>query len=182
MQGTKFFSDDQLKKRDIETLKQWFRHKFHFPFIIAVKDVAAKHRFFRGVRCPDRPNTITRISNPPPEKVTELQRLNRIGQPRFYCSMAAPAVFYELSAKQRDFIALSEWETTEPLWIHNLGFHPEAFRKIGAQDQHIVMRHQITNPIPNETKKNSLMRQRIYQKPLPLTFLPASPIDISNLL
>jgi len=107
MQGKKFFSDDQLKKRDIETLKQWFRHKFHFPFIIAVKDVAAKHRFFRGVRCPDRPNTITRISNPPPEKVTELQRLNRIGQPRFYCSVAAPAVFYELSAKQRDLIALS---------------------------------------------------------------------------
>jgi len=35
----------------------------------------------------------------PTEKVTEDQRLNRIGQPKFYCSVAAPAVFYELHAK-----------------------------------------------------------------------------------
>jgi len=135
-----FFSDEQLKKQNIETLKRWFRLKFHFPYMIAVKDVPAKQRLFRGVFCPSRPNTISRISYPPPEKITELQRVNRVGEPRFYCSVAAPAVFYELHAKQGDLFALSEWETTEPLWFHNLGFHPEALRKIRAQEQHIAMR------------------------------------------
>jgi hypothetical protein len=94
--------------------------------------------------------------------------------------VAAPAVFYELSAKQGDFIPPSEWETTEPLWIHNLGFHPEALRKIGAQDQHIVMPHQ-TNSIPNETKKNSLMRQRISEA-FTADVPPGKPYRYSNLL
>jgi hypothetical protein len=49
--------------------------------------------------------------------VTKLGRVNRIGKPVFYCSRAAPAVFYELRVKEGDLIALSEWEVAEPLWM-----------------------------------------------------------------
>jgi hypothetical protein len=76
---------------------------------------------YRAVPCEPRPETVRRISYPPPEIVTANQRLNRSGEPRFYCSVAAPAVFYELQAKQGEFFALSKWELMESLWVDIIG-------------------------------------------------------------
>jgi hypothetical protein len=154
------FTESQLRKNDIETLKRWLRFRLG-GYVVAVKHITANSRVHRGVSCPVRPDTISRISYPPVNRVTALQRLNREGQPRFYCSAAAPAVFFELRAKQGDLIALSEWEVTEPLWMHNLGYHPGALRRIGAQEQHISMRHKLTHSIPNETRENEKLRRQV---------------------
>jgi hypothetical protein len=63
-------------------------------------------------------------------------------------------MFYELHAKQGDLIAWSRWEVKEPLWMYNLGYHPEALRLLGTQEHNISMRQKITDAIPNETSEN----------------------------
>ncbi len=63
------FSDDQLKRKDIDTLRHWLRQKLG-GYMIAVKDMLKGQRLFRGVRCPERPDLISRISYPPPEIAT----------------------------------------------------------------------------------------------------------------
>jgi hypothetical protein len=50
----------------------------------------------------------------------------------FYCCVGAFPVFFELHAKPGDLIALSEWALTEPLWMHNLGYHPGSLDKMSA--------------------------------------------------
>jgi len=54
---------------------------------------------------------------------------------------------------------LSEWEITEPLWMHNLGYHQDALRRMGGDD--VVMRPRWANPIPNEPKTNARLRRRL---------------------
>jgi len=154
------FTDRQLQTRDIDTLKHWLRFRLG-GYVVAVKHITAPSLVYRGVSCPTRPDTISRISYPPADWVRALQRLNREGQPRFYCTVAAPAVFFELHARQGDLIALSEWEVTEPLWMHNLGYHPHALRRIGAQKQHVSMRRTLTHAIPNETRQNEKLRRAL---------------------
>lgn len=117
------------------------------------EDIRPGNRLYRGVRCPTRPEQLERISYPPPDRVTQLGRVNRPRQSVFYCSIGAPAVFYELRAKPGDLVALSEWELVEPLWMHNLGYHPHALQRIQAPAH--VMRPQLTDPIPNETPVNA---------------------------
>lgn len=154
------FTDDQLKKADIDTIKRWLGYKVG-GCTVAVKDMQGKNRLYRGVFCEQRPSTISRLSYPPQEKATKLQRANRAGEPRFYCSAALPAVFYELRAKAGDFIALSDWEVTEPLWMHNLGFHQNTLQQMGTQNRNISLRQQLLNPIPNETQANKRMREQL---------------------
>jgi hypothetical protein len=153
------FSDDQLRRKDIDTLRRWLLHKLG-GYIIAVKDMPAGQRLYRAVRSPQPPEKISRISYPPAD-ITSLGRLNRPGQSKFYCSAGGPPVFYELHARQGDLIGFSEWETTEPLWVHNLGFHPRALMRIGAQSGTIDMRHRVTHAIPDETKVNEKLRYQI---------------------
>lgn len=154
----KLFSDDELRRKDIDTLKRHFRHKLG-GYTVAISDIAVSNILYRGVKCEERPHSITRISYPPPERVTKLGRVNREGQSVFYCSRGAPAVFYELHAKQGDHIALSEWELVEPLWMHNLGYHSESLQRLGAPRE--AMRSRLTNPFPNEPKEIAQLRRRI---------------------
>ncbi len=154
------FLDEQLKKYDIETLRGWLRRKVD-NYKVAITYINKSNVVFRGVRCELRPDKISRISYPPPEAIKTLGRLNREGQSRFYCSPAPPAVFFELHAKSGDFIALSEWEVIEPLWMHNLGFHSQTLRQLGAQERSISNRQQLTNPISNETEKNKKIRHEL---------------------
>jgi hypothetical protein len=154
------YPDDQLKKTNIDIIKQWLGYKLG-GCIIAIKDIQENNRLFRGVFCEQRPSRISRLSYPPPEKVTKLQRASRVEQPRFYCSVALPGVFYELRAKAGDFIALSEWEVTEALWMHNLGFDQSTLQQMGTQNQNIFLRQQLLNPIPNETRTNKKMRREL---------------------
>ena len=127
--------------------------------MVAVTDISTDNLLYRGVLCQQRPNKIDQVSFPPVDKVTKLGRVNRVGKPMFYCSLAGPGVFYELRAKQGDLIALSEWEVAEPLWMHNLGYHQDALRRMGAPDG--AMRPRLTNPTPNENKHNAGLRRQL---------------------
>jgi hypothetical protein len=153
----KLVSDSQIRDKDIDTLKRFIRYKLG-GYRVAINEIPAGHQFFRGVLCEDRPSTIDRISYPPVERVTRLGRVNRPGTPMFYCSVAAAPVFYELRAKKGDLVALSRWEVVEPLWMHHLGYHQDALRRMGVAD--LTMRSRLTNPIPNETKENARLRAR----------------------
>ena len=172
------FTDDQIKRRDIETLKRWVLHQFvkNGGYMIAMKEMVQGGALYRGVRCEERPSSISRVSYPTPDKVEIRQgRMNRDEQSRFYCcagphspaghilnpAAAAPAVFYELRARRGDRIALSAWEVTEPLLMYNLGYHPRALDQMGTQKQNIAVRRNITNPISRECSKNDKMRYRI---------------------
>jgi hypothetical protein len=161
------FSEAELETLDCDTLRHWLEGKLG-GYKIAVKPMLAYNpllrgntQLYRGVRCEPRPNTISRISYPRPEHVTTLQRVNRIGQPRFYCSCSSVGMFYELHAKQGDLIAWSRWEVKEPLWMYNLGYHPEALRLLGTQEHNISMRQKITEAIPNETSENDKIRYEV---------------------
>jgi hypothetical protein len=39
----------------------------------------------------------------------------------FYSWFGSFPVLFEIGAKKGDFVALSEWAVTEPLWMHSLG-------------------------------------------------------------
>ena len=156
--ASKIFTDDQLRRRDIDTLKRFLRQRLG-GYGVAIKDIRPGNRLYRGVRCETRPERLERISYPPPERVTQLGRVNRPGQSVFYCSVGAPAVFFELRAKPGDLVALSEWELVEPLWMHNIGYHQYSLQRMQAPAH--VMRPQLTDPIPNETPANAKLRRAL---------------------
>lgn len=151
-------SDDQIRRRDIDTLKRFLRRKLG-GYKVVIKDVPIGQPLFRGVICESRPTTIDRVSYPPPDRVTRLGRVNRPGSSMFYCSVAAPPVFYELRAKQGDLIAVSRWEVAEPLWMHNLGYHPDALGRMGVANTDV--RTRLTDPILNETAENIRLRRQL---------------------
>jgi hypothetical protein len=161
------FTEGQLERDSIETLKELLEDKLS-EYKIAIKFMLAYNPLlegntplFRGVHCPLRPDTISRISYPQPDHVTTLQRASRIGQPRFYCSCASPGVFYELHAKQGDLIAWSRWEVQEPLWMYNIGYNPEALRRVGAQERNVALRWPVTHAIPDETPENGRISREV---------------------
>jgi hypothetical protein len=126
---------------------------------VTVNDIATGNRLYRAVSWPQhRPNKIDDVSYPPREKA-KLNRANRDGIPVFYCSLAEPGVFYVLRAERGNHFALSEWEVTEPLWMHNLGYHQDALRRMGAPN--VAMRRRLAHPIPNESKKNARLRSQL---------------------
>ncbi len=170
------FRNEQIKKRDIDTLKRWVLHKFakNGSYMIAIKEMTKGNILYRGVPCRERPTSIRHVSyHPRPEEVKQ-GRINRDNQPQFYCcagprlptgrifdpAAAASAVFYELRAKPGDRIAVSAWEVTTPLLMYNLGYHARALQQMGTQVQNIAARRKITNPIPNEAPANSTMHYR----------------------
>ena len=154
----RLFWREQIERRDIDTLKGQLRAKLG-GYGVAIKYITTDNVLFRGVVCNERPNTIDRISYPPADKVTVLGRLNRIGQPTFYASRGAPAVYYEIHAKQGDRIAVSTWELIEPLWMHNLGFHEQSLRRMGTPIA--GSRETFANPIPNKSASNARLRRAL---------------------
>jgi len=151
-------SDGQVKCRDIDTLKRLIRYKLG-GYIVAINNIPRGHPFFRGVNWRDRPISVSQISYPPPTKVERFGRVNRPGVSMFYCSVAAAPVFFELRAKAGDYIALSEWETTESIWLHHVGYHQVALTRMGASDY--PQRRRLTHPISRETNENARLRRLI---------------------
>jgi len=151
------FSEDQLRRHDLDDLKRFLRLKLG-GYGVVIRDLGA-NTFYRGVVCPERPETVGRISYPPAQFVTSLGRVNRIGRPVFYCSCGAPSVFFELRAKAGDLIALSTWSLAEPLWMHHLGYHEDSMRRLGAPTS--AMRSSMIRPIPGETPENARMRRQL---------------------
>jgi hypothetical protein len=152
---SELFSDTELRNKSIDALKRHLRSKLA-GYHVAFKDIKIGNLLYRGVLWPDRPSKVDQLSYPPADKA-KLNRANRAGHPILYCSVGAPAVFYELRAKQGDRIALSQWEIAEPLWMHNLGYHEAALAKLGAPD--VATRAGTYDLIPNETRKNAKLRR-----------------------
>jgi hypothetical protein len=82
------FKESQLRKNDIDALKRWLKVRLG-GYVVAVKHIKANALVHRSVSCPARPDTVSRISYPPADRVTALQRLNRERQSRFYCSVSS---------------------------------------------------------------------------------------------
>lgn len=149
------FTDEQVRKNDIDTLKRWLRPKLD-GYAVAIKDMTATNRLYRGVPWPERPRLVSDASYPP-TRFARLNRASRDGQPMFYASLGVPPVFFELRAVAGQRVALSEWEVAEAVWMHNLGFHEAALRRLGGAAAPV--RPQLTQPIPRETKQNAKMRR-----------------------
>jgi hypothetical protein len=153
----RLFTDDQVRKNGIDTLKQRLRPKLG-GYTVAIKDLRPDSEFFRGVVWPERPNLIADLSYPP-VRYAMLNRASRDGQPMFYGSRGAPPVFFELRAKAGQRVALSQWAVNEPIWMHNLGYHRDALRRLGGANAHL--RHHFLSPIPGESKANLQLRRHL---------------------
>jgi hypothetical protein len=157
--GAEFFTFAQLKTRTIESLKSYIRRRIG-GYGVAIKDMPTTNQLYRGVKWNARqPQTIDDLSYPKPEFVRGYGRANRIGQSMFYGCLGAFPVFLEIHAREGDLVALSEWTVAEPLWMHNLGYHPDALHAIRAPVP--PQRSPLTNPIPNETNRNYRLRRRM---------------------
>jgi hypothetical protein len=154
----KLFWRDEIRRKDIDTLKRQLRSKLG-GYVKDINHVTTKSRLFRGVICDERPTTIDRISYPPVTLITKLGRLNRERQSVFYASCGAPAIYYEIHAKAGDRVAVSTWELVEPVYMHNLGFHPKTLKQIGGPMN--GSRQRFANPIPNETESNRKLRRQL---------------------
>jgi hypothetical protein len=153
----KLFTREELQRKDIDTLKRHLRQKIG-GYGVAISNITTANLLYRGVKCDERPTKVSRISYAPAHCITKNGRLNRAGTSMFYCSRGAPAVFFEVHAKQGERIALSKWKITEPLWMHNVGYHADALERMGAP---VGPRAQFVNPIPNETKFNERLRRAL---------------------
>jgi hypothetical protein len=151
----RLFTDEQVRKNDIDTLERWLRPKLG-GYIVAIKDLGSDNEFFRGVVWPEPPNSVADLSYPP-VSYAKLNRASRDGQPMFYASRGAPPVFFELRAKAGQRIALSQWAVNEPIWMHNLGYHQDALRRLGGPNT--PLRHHFLNSIPGESKENLQLRR-----------------------
>jgi hypothetical protein len=152
-----FFTFKQLQTMSVEALKAYLRRRIG-GYTVAIKDVKT-NKLFRGVVCKERPTTIGRISYPPSNLVLKPGRANREHSSMFYGCVGAFPILFEIHAEQDSLLALSEWEVTEPLWMHNLGYHPEALERLGAPVP--AQRWPLINPIPNETNHNRKLRKRM---------------------
>jgi hypothetical protein len=157
-EGAEFFSYQELETRTIDSLKGYLRRRIG-SYTVVIKDMPTTNLLYRGRVCRGRPVTTDDVSYPKPDKVKKLGRANRVEKSMFYCCLGAFPVFFEIHAKEGDFIALSEWAVTEPLWMHNLGYHPDALDRMGAPVP--AQRSPLINPIPNETNRNYRLRRRM---------------------
>jgi hypothetical protein len=150
-------SRSQVYEKDIDTLKRYLRYKLG-GYKVAIKEVSTGNRFYRAVLWPGRPTQVKQLGYPPIEKAG-LSRAARAGQQMFYASSAPPAVFSEVRAVQGHLLAISEWRLREPLWMHNLGYHPLALFRLGVRSS--SRRNDFSSPIPEETKKNERIRKAL---------------------
>jgi hypothetical protein len=154
----RLFWRDEIRRKDIDTLKRQLRAKLG-GYVKDIHFSTPKNRFYRGVVCQHRPDTVDRISYPPAALIKRMGRLNRLGQSIFYASCSAPAVYYEIHARPGDRVAVSTWELIEPVYLHNLGFHPGSLKRMGGSLE--GPRHKLANPIPNETAFNARLRRQL---------------------
>jgi hypothetical protein len=143
----------------VDAMKAYIRRRIG-GYTVAIKDVpSTANQLYRGRICSERPRNVSEISYPNPEVVKKCGRANRAGRSMFYCSMGDFPVLLELRVKRGDLVALSEWALTEPLWMHFLGYHPEALATMNAPV--LVERTQLLNPISNETPRNARLRSQM---------------------
>ncbi|WP_315765790.1 MULTISPECIES: hypothetical protein [unclassified Bradyrhizobium] len=145
----------------IDAMKAYLRRRIG-GYTVAIKPMQTTNRIFRGVFCDELPNSVDRISYPPPELVRRPGRANREHCSMFYGCVGAFPIFLEIHAKQGDLVALSEWTVGEPLWMHNLGYHPDALERLGLpMPNQGSQRAPLITPIASETNYNRRIRRRM---------------------
>jgi len=154
----KLFWRDDIRRKDIDTLKRQLRSKLG-GYIKDVGYVKPATQVYRGVICGEQPQDIKRISYPPETVITKLGRLNREKQSIFYATCGAPTVYFEIDAKAGDRVVVSTWEYVDPVYMHNLGFHPSSLKRIGGMLE--GPRQRFANPIPNEAAENKKLRLQL---------------------
>jgi hypothetical protein len=58
----RLFTDDQVRRTDIDTLKRWLRTKLD-GYTVVIKDLRSNNEFYRGVPWSERPNRVSDISD-----------------------------------------------------------------------------------------------------------------------
>jgi hypothetical protein len=69
----------------------------------------------------------------PPRELSKAGRLNRAGNPVFYCSTSKSPLLFELNAKPGDEFIFSIWRTNEICLLSGLGYSSSVFQALGAQ-------------------------------------------------
>jgi hypothetical protein len=122
----------KLANADIDFLKERLEfltrgYTVHAPVL------AIGQRVYRGVLWNTKPTNTSHLHHPPAERVQRLGRANRIGVPRFYCSVGRPAPFYELPLSAGDFVALSQWELKDKIFANIAGYKEFVFKELGSK-------------------------------------------------
>ncbi|WP_300299063.1 recombinase family protein [Ferrovibrio sp.] len=153
-----FFTDEQLRSEDIDTLKERLHPIFGgYGMSVAFID-PAQTRLFRAIKWDRLPTIVDEVSCPP-LKLAKMGRLNRDGEQVLYCSRGIEPPLYELHAEAGQTYAVSEWVLTEPLWMLNLGYHRDALHQLGGV---VNPSRRFVNPaVENENSPNEILRRRI---------------------
>ncbi len=94
--------------------------------------VGPETALYRGVPWKEKPQNVSQLTHPPIEWVTKLHRAGKPYKPLFYCSTHVGAILYEKGANTGDKFAISTWTPTERLMLNNVGYHADAFEKLGS--------------------------------------------------
>lgn len=151
------FSTNELRGLSIDELKGLLNNRLGL-MVRRVGHIETGNCVYRGVKWDRRPNLISQLSYPPIDRAP-LGRLNRDGCPMFYSTCAGAGVFYEMRAQPGWHVAFSAWRVTEPLWMHDLGFHPDVMHRLGTSA--VGNRAWMAQPIPDETARNRRLRKRV---------------------
>jgi hypothetical protein len=123
-----------LRRINLETVELPFlieriKPLFH-GFVVYTPILEVGQKVYRAVKWDKKYSTVARLSYPPPDKVKTFGRVNRPGQPVFYCSVAWNAPLFELRVEVGDHIALSRWGVTERLIVNNIGYTDAVFERL----------------------------------------------------
>lgn len=120
-----------LETEDLETLKEQMVPLF-VGYMVTTKKFRERTALYRGVVWDSKPSNSSQLGYPPSSKVSTFQRVNRPGQPVFYCSFALQSTVFELEPTPGDCIAVSKWRTSAPLLVNNVGYTKGLFHTMGA--------------------------------------------------
>jgi len=151
----------ELKKLDLEitnidSLKKCIS-TLTIGYTLKTPKIPAGRKLYRGILWQEKPYEVSKLSYPPKEMVSKFHRAGRPNQSLFYCSSAREAVFYELGVCAGDKLVVAEWETTDSLFVNNVGFDPDTLKKLGSNRDCLNLNNE---KLPEEFKKhNKLVRQ-----------------------
>lgn len=120
---------------DVDTIKDMLKPLFSGHYVVCAPIIPKGHRFYRGVRRPEKPGKVSELSYPPTAEITCYQRANRPGEPLFYCCTSRNVPFFELGLMPGECVAVSRWRSDERIILNNVGYMHEVFASKDANRQ-----------------------------------------------
>ena len=121
----------KLENASVDFLKERITPLFK-GYVLNTPILDRGQEVFRGVPWKEKTTNISQLTYPPASSVTKFQRANRPGEPRFYCSIAREAPFFELNVIPGTHIAVSKWRLREKLWVNNVGYTVDTFNRLNS--------------------------------------------------